>query len=218
MLRNCLLLTVVVAYAGCAVIPDGAYFPSASKPEAVKVSGALYRAAQSAGDDPRRYSFALINTMNVAAYTADDATFYFSEGLARQPARIVDALVAHEVAHEVLGHAGQRLALDLSLSAGFSILGIVVPGLSLMNFVANPLIVRAFSRDQEISADLKAVEILRSMGYESPRRTVADALRAAVAVNGAPSRGLFAHEPSLEDRLAAIDPLEPDIAAKALTR
>jgi Zn-dependent protease with chaperone function len=171
---------------------------------------ALHRAAQAAGDDPARYSFALVASRDVAAYSADGATFYFSEGLTRQSRSVVEALVAHEVAHEVLGHAGQRRALSLSLTAGFSILGVLLPGAGLLDLALNPLIVRAFTRDQEIAADLRAVEILRVMGYAAPLATFAVALRAAYAVNGARGGGVLASEPSLDDRLTALGPLEVD--------
>ncbi len=212
--RYLALLALVLVSTACASFPDGAYFPG-GRPETAAISHALYRAARAAGDDPGRYSFALVRTRAVSAHAADDATFYFSEGLTRQPASHLEALVAHEVAHEVLGHAGQRRAVSLSLSAGFTVLGLVVPGLSLLDFVVNPLVVRAFTRDQEIAADLKAVEILRSMGHESPRRTLADALRAAAAANGPSRSGLLATEPDLADRLTALEPLEPALRLTA---
>src|SRR3989441_1243898 len=88
--------------------------------------------------------------------------------------------------------------------------GIAIPGAGLLDFVANPLIVRAFTRDQEIAADLKAVKILRDMGYESPRRAMAEALRAAAKVNGPPRGGWLAAKPTLEDRLSRLEPLEAE--------
>ena len=79
----------------------------------------------------------------------------------------------------------------------------------------NPLVIRAFSREQELEADQRAIEILRDMGHEAPRRTLADALRAAAAVNPPPSplfeQRLLAREPDLADRLAALEPLEPTV-------
>jgi Zn-dependent protease with chaperone function len=215
MLRACSVLAIALLVAsglsgaGCASVPDGAYFPESKDPHTIALSNALYRAARAAGDDPSRYSFAVFATRDVSAYSAEDATFYFSEGLARQPGPVMEAIIAHEVAHEVLGHAGQRRALSLGLRAGFTVLGVVVPGAGLLDLALNPLIVRAFTRDQEIAADLKGAEILRSMGYRTPQRTMAEALRAAHAVNGRPSGGLLATEPSLDDRLAALEPLEP---------
>src|SRR5438034_582183 len=88
--------------------------------------------------------------------------------------------------------------------------GCAIPGAGLLDFVANPLIVRAFTRDQEIAADLKAVQILRDMGYESPRRAMAEALRAAAKVNGPPRGGWLAAKPTLEDRLSRLEPLEAE--------
>jgi Zn-dependent protease with chaperone function len=200
---------LLLAFTACATVPDQAYFPPPGRDDTRVLAGTLHRVATAAGDDPARYSFALIATRDVSAFTAEDATFYFSEGLARQPARVIDALVAHEVAHELLGHRGQRRALSLGLSAGFMVLGVVVPGASLLDFLVSPLVVRAYTRDQEIAADLKAADILGLMTYEAPRRLLTEALREAAKVNGPPRGGWFAPEPDLEDRLAALEPLEP---------
>ncbi len=211
------VLVPLLLLSGCAGFPDGAYYPGALDQRTTPVAESLYLAARAAGDDPHRYSFALIRTRDVSALSSDDAVFYFSEGLVRQPRPHVDALVAHEVAHEVLGHAGQRRALSVGLKAGFTVLGVVVPGLGFADFLVNPLVVRAFTRDQEIAADLKAVEILRTMGYERPRETLAAALQAAATINGPRHGGLLAAEPPLEDRLNALGPLEPlpDVARAA---
>jgi Zn-dependent protease with chaperone function len=203
-----LLVAVLVLATGCAGLDERAYYPPGG-PATRALAEALYRAAQAAGDDPARYSFALLASRDVSAFSADDATFYFSEGLLRQPESVIDAIVAQQVAHEVLGHAGQRRALSWSLTAGFTVLGIIVPGAGLLDFALNPLIVRAFTRDQVIAADLRAVEILRSMGYAAPLATLAAALHAAHAINGARGGGLLASEPPIEDRLAALGPLEP---------
>lgn len=214
-MRRYAVLAALLLFTGCASVPDLAYYPSPSDPETKAVAGSLYRAARAASDDPARYSFALIRTRNVSAYTADNATFYFSEGLTRQPLHVVDALIAHEVAHELLGHSGRRRALSLGLSAGFTVLGFIVPGAGLVDFIVNPLLVRAYTRDQETAADLKAVEVLRSMGYDAPRRLLADALRDVATINGRPRGGWFATEADIDDRLSALEPLESVSAAAA---
>ena len=134
-MRRALVGLLIAASSGCATVPDRAYFPPPEAADTRVLATTLYRVATAAGDDPTRYSFALIGTRDVSAFTADDATFYFSEGLARQPVAVVDALVAHEVAHELLGHRGQRRALSLGLAAGFTVLGVVVPGAGLLDLV-----------------------------------------------------------------------------------
>jgi Zn-dependent protease with chaperone function len=214
MRRFAALVVTLITLSGCATLPEHAYYPNPADGSTRVLAEALYRAARAASEDPRQYSFAMVRTAEVRAYTGDDATFYFSEGLARLSGAVIDALVAHEVAHELLDHVGRRRALSLSVTGNFTVLGLVLPGLSVLDLVANPLIVRGYTRDQEISADRKAVEVLRDMGYAMPRRVLADALREAAALNGAADRGPFATEPELRERLAALEPLEP----VALTR
>lgn len=176
----------------------------------MKVSHALYRAAVASGDDPARYSFALVASPRVQAWSDDHTTFYVSDGLARMPVHVLEPLIAHEVAHELLGHVRKKRALSLSITSVFAIVGVLVPGGSLADFLVNPLIVRAFSREQELEADARAVEILRAMGYPAPRRALFLALQVTEAQNGKMSNrgGLLATHPPMAQRLAALEPLE----------
>jgi predicted Zn-dependent protease len=207
--RGALLAVVSLLLVGCASVPDGAYMAGPGE-RTTRVANTLYRAAQAAGENPASYSFALVDSSLVFAVSGDEeGVFYFSDGLAALPAAHLDALVAREVAHEVLGHAGQRRVLWWSITAVFTAVGIVVPGLSLASWVVNPLVVRAFEREQVIAADVRAIEILRAMGHEHPRRTLAAALTAVDARTRPALTPLLAHAPPLEDRLAAIGPPEP---------
>lgn len=208
----------VVTLVACTTVPDRAYYPDPADPETKAISHALWRAAIAAGDDPHRYSFALIATQDVTAYSADDAVLYVTRGLARQAPRVLEPLVAAQVSHEVLGHRGERRTLAVALGASFTVLGVAIPGLGLLDFLASPLIVRAWTRDQVLAADRKTVDMLAGMGYPAPRRALAEALRTAERVNGPPQGGLLAAEPELKLRLAALEPLEPVAAAKPAAR
>jgi Zn-dependent protease with chaperone function len=197
---------------GCTTAPPGSYFPPPSDPATTRVAETLRRAALAAGDDPSRYSFGFVSSFVAAAYSDEDGTFYVTDGLLRLPPSVLDAVIAHEVAHEVLGHVGSRRALALTLSASFGAAGVIAPGAGLADLLVNPLAVRAFSRRQELAADRKAVEILWDMGYRAPRRTLADALRTVDRTGPKPKEGLgglFDTHPSLGERLAALEPLEP---------
>lgn len=213
-----LLVAAALLLAACATAPTGTYFPDPRQPLTQKVSHALYRVARAAGDDPSRYSFALVSAADAQALGDADATFYVTDGLARLPTPVVEAVLAHEVAHEVLQHVDKRRALSLSMTAGFTALGFIFPGAGLADFVVNPLVMRAFSRDQEKQADAKAVEILRAMGYPAPRRALASALQTVDRVNGKhppADRFLSAAHPPLAERLTALGPLEPPPLAEA---
>lgn len=214
-------LTAFVAgllLAACATTPEGAYFARPTDSNTPRVAQILQRAAIAGGDDPQRYGFAFIKSPTAAAYSDEDATFYFTDGLMRQPDPIIEAVVAHEVAHELLGHVGTRRKLSLSLTASFATLGIFAPGAGLLDFIVNPLVVRAFSRYQEMQADQKAVEILRAMGHRQPRRILANALE-TLARHLPKERegleGLLATHPTLDERLAALEPLEPKVTPVA---
>jgi Zn-dependent protease with chaperone function len=194
--RVTILLVVITNLTACATVPDNAYYPDPSAPETRVLAQALYRAARAASEDPKRYSFAMLRTAEVRAYTADEATFYFTQRLALERPTVIDALVAHEIAHALLDHVGRRRPLSASISGGLSVL----------DFFSTSLVVRAYTRDQELEADQRAVEVLRDMGYATPRRALADALREAAARNDAAGSAM---DPDLRDRLAALEPLEP---------
>src|SRR6267142_4896458 len=215
------ILAMAAWSAGCASLPAGTYYPSPADPNTVRVAHILHRAAVAAGDDPTRYSFAFIKSQHAAAYTDEDATFYITDGLARLPSPVLEAAIAHEVAHEVLDHVGTRRRMSAAMVGTFGAAGLIVPGVGLLDFVVNPLVIRAFSRKQELDADQRAVEILRAMGNPTPRRSLADALR---AVDAAPVRsqdgdgGALDTRPTLQDRLGALQPVEPVPMADAAKR
>ena len=215
--RGLAIAGAILLLAGCASVPSGTYLPSLTDPDALKVSHALYKAAQAAGDDASRYSFALVRSPQAQAWTAEDATFYVTDGLARMPVHNIEPLIAHEVAHELLGHLGQKQALSLSITAGFAIIGVLIPGASLADFVVNPLVMRAYSREHELQADARALEILQAMGYQAPRRALYLALQAADARNGKTKEegGVLATHPKMTERLAALQPLEPPLSPVA---
>jgi Zn-dependent protease with chaperone function len=212
---------LAVLATGCAGLPAGTYYPEPRDPNTVRVANTLHRAAVAAGDDPARYTFAFIKTEHPVAFTDEDATFYVSDGLARMPMPVLEGVIAHEVAHEVLDHVGTRRRMAVGMSGGFSVAGLFVPGAGLLDYMVNPLIMRAFSRKQELEADQRAVEILRTMGDPTPRRSMAEALR---AMDAAPvksqegSGGALDTRPTLKDRLAALEPLEPAPVAEAPSR
>ena len=215
------LLGLAALASGCAGVPEGTYFPTPGAPNTLRVANVLYRAAVAAGDDPARYSFALIKTRHPVAFTDEDATFYISDGLAQMSTPVLEAAIAHEVAHEVLDHVGTRRRMSAAMVGTFGAAGLIVPGVGLLDFVVNPLVIRAFSRKQELDADQRAVEILRAMGNPTPRRSLADALR---AVDAAPVRsqdgdgGALDTRPTLQDRLGALQPVEPVPMADAAKR
>ncbi len=218
--RTMALVLGLTLMTGCAGLPAGTYYPDPRDSNTPRVATTLYRTASAAGDDPKRYSFAFIRTQHPVVYTDEDATFYVSDGLAAMPMPVLEAVIAQAVAHEVLDHVGTRRRMSAGMTGGFSLAGFFVPGVGMLDFMVNPLIVRAFSRQQNLDADKRAVEILRTMGDPTPRRSMAAALR---AMDDAPVKsqegrgGMLDTRPTLRARLDALEPLEPSPLAEADT-
>jgi Zn-dependent protease with chaperone function len=218
--RTIALLLGLSLMTGCAGLPSGTYYPDPRDSNTARVATTLYRAASAAGDDPKRYSFAFLRTRHPVVYTDEDATFYVSDGLAAMPMPVLEAIMAQAVAHEVLDHVGTRRRMSAGMTGGFSLAGFFVPGVGMLDYMVNPLVVRAFSRQQELDADKRAVEILRTMGDPTPRRSLAAALR---AMDDAPVKsqegrgGVLDTRPTLRARLDALEPLETAPLAEADT-
>jgi Zn-dependent protease with chaperone function len=206
------VLGLTLLMSSCVGLPAGTYYPEPRDPNTARVATTLYRAASAAGDDPTRYTFAFIRTRHPVVYTDEDATFYISDGLAAMPMPVLEGTIAQAVAHEVLDHVGTRRRMSAGMTGGFSIAGFFVPGVGMLDYMVNPLVVRAFSRKQELDADRRAVEILRTLGDPTPRRTLAAAM---LATDAAPvksqegSGSMLDTRPTLRARLAALEPLEP---------
>jgi Zn-dependent protease with chaperone function len=99
----------------------------------------------------------------------------------------------------------------MALTASFSAAGLFAPGAGMLDFVVNPLVVRAFGRQQELQADQKTIEMLRAMGHPAPRRSLAIALQTLAAHTPKEREGLeglLATHPALDERVAALEPLE----------
>jgi metalloprotease len=116
-------------------------------------------------------------------------------------------VLAHEVAHQDLGHVAKQQALGAGtniLAAGlqqlFPAAGVLVP-------IVGELGMRAYGRNEEYAADRHAVDILRRAGY--PKENLVDALTwiRRVAGNGGGGGGFLSTHPALDDRIATIQRL-----------
>ncbi len=69
--------------------------------------------------------------------------------------------LSHEMAHVKLGHTRKAQAASYATTAGFVVLGVLVPGAGLLNHAVNPAIIGAYSREAELDADRLAAEKAR---------------------------------------------------------
>jgi len=111
-------------------------------------------------------------------------------------------VLAHEVAHDDLGHVAKAQRLETGLAIGMVILDQIIPGSGNITPVAGTLISRAYGRNEEYQADAHGAELLKRAGY--PPKTMEDTLTWLLNTEGASGGGFFATHPATGDRIAAL--------------
>jgi len=112
------------------------------------------------------------------------------------------AILAHELAHQDLNHAGNAQVRDLGLSIGAAILGQIFPNSGAIAPLAGELVARKYGRDEEYAADRHGVELLRRAGY--PKEMMINTLTWLIQTSGSDSGGFFATHPGTGDRIEVL--------------
>ena len=112
-------------------------------------------------------------------------------------------MLAHEIAHDDLGHVAKAQNLGTGLNIGVILLEQLFPGSSAVTPIAGALIANSYSRSEELEADRHGVEILRRAGYS--KDVMINTLTWLLRSSGGDSGGGFlSTHPATEDRIAAL--------------
>jgi Zn-dependent protease with chaperone function len=140
---------------------------------------------------------------DINAANAGNGEFYVTTGLLQKANDTqLTAIMAHEVAHEDLGHVAKAKTLGAGLSIGMVILDQIIPGSGNLTPIAGTLVSRAYSRKEEYEADKHGVDLLKRTG-QSPQLMV-DTLTWLMQTAGPGGGGFFATHPATEDRIDAL--------------
>ena len=148
----------------------------------------------------------IINQNEINAANAGSCQFYVTMGLLRRASdNQLRGVLAHELAHQDLGHVAKAQVLGATinaLSAGLQQLsplaGIVAP-------IAGELAARSYGRKEEFSADKHGVDILRRAGH--PKEVMVESLAWIRRISGDQGGGFLSTHPELDDRIATIQRL-----------
>ncbi|MGE0094231.1 MAG: M48 family metallopeptidase [Alphaproteobacteria bacterium] len=141
---------------------------------------------------------------HVNAANGGGGDFYVTTGLLQKASDDqLHAIMAHEIAHEDLGHVAKIQTLATGMDIGFVLLEQVVPGSSQLTPLAGALVTSAYSRSEETEADAHGVEILNRAGYEG-RTLMANTLTWLDQTEGGRGGGFFASHPATDDRIDAV--------------
>ncbi len=140
----------------------------------------------------------------INAASAGGGEFYVTRGLlTRANDEQLAAVLAHEIAHDDLGHVAKAQALGAGVQIGAAILDQIFPGVGQIAPVAGTLITRAYSRQEELEADRHGVEILQRAGLpkEAMERTL---VWLESQTGGSSGGGFFSTHPGTDERIAAL--------------
>ncbi len=141
---------------------------------------------------------------SINAANAGSGQFFVTRGLLdKANDEQLQAVLAHEVAHDDLGHVAKAQTLSTGLGIGAVILDQIFPGTGQIAPIAGSLITRAYSRREELEADRHGVEILRRVG--SSKGAMERTLEWLKGITGSGGRGgFFSTHPGVDERIAAL--------------
>lgn len=184
--------------------------PNPEDPDDLRLVAPLFKAAQAAGLDLNELRVGIVEADIINAASLGQHTFLLFEGLSRLAPQHRDAVMAHEVAHDVLGHSDQSKSRYEYLSLALGVFK-VLSGASgdahdqVVSWTGG-LAFPPYEKEAEFAADAKALDILRDMGYrKSARQVMAKALRALQDAVGDTGGGYFDSHPATSQRITAVE-------------
>ncbi len=161
-----------------------------------------------ATNNPRRLNeirVRVIDDPNINAANAGGGEFQVTTGLLQKANdEHLRGVLAHELAHDDLGHVAKAQNLGAGLNIGVILLEQLFPGSSAVTPIAGALIANSYSRSEELEADRHGVEILRRAGYS--KAVMVDTLTWLLRSSGGGGGGggFLSTHPAIEDRIAAL--------------
>jgi predicted Zn-dependent protease len=212
------VLILVVLTTGCAVETNSSRRPAPQQTSRSSTSRALdARQAERlqrvmmpllrATNNPRRLNeirVRVIDDPNINAANAGGGEFQVTTGLlAKANDEHLRGVLAHEIAHDDLGHVARAQTLGTGLNIGVILLEQLIPGSSAVTPIAGALIANSYSRSEELEADRHGVEILRRAGYS--KEVMIDTLTWLMRTTGGDRGGGFlSTHPGTEARIDAL--------------
>ena len=145
----------------------------------------------------------IVNQAEINAANAGSCQFYITTGLLRRANDDqLRGVLAHEIAHEDLGHVAKAQVLGAGLNILAAGLQQLFPAAGVLAPVAGELVARGYGRTEEFAADRHGVDILRRAGYS--KDTMVDALTWIRRVSGDAGGGFLSTHPGLDDRIATV--------------
>ena len=149
----------------------------------------------------RQVQIDVIDEPEINAGSAGSGQFVVTTGLLRQANDVhLESILAHEIAHDDLGHVAKAQALGAGLNIASVLLDQFFPGSGQITPIAGNLAIRAYGRNEEYAADTHGVVLLRRIHPNGKERMV-DTMTWLQQTAGNSGGGFFATHPATDDRI-----------------
>jgi Zn-dependent protease with chaperone function len=152
---------------------------------------------------PGQVKIGILDDPSINAANAGGGEFYVTTGLLQKASDDqLLAIMAHEVAHDDLGHVAKAQALGAGLGIGAVILDQIFPGAGRVAPIAGALIQSKYSRSEEYAADAHGVELLKRVGRNKDVMiSTLTWLMSSEGNGGGGGGGFLSTHPDTEDRI-----------------
>lgn len=152
---------------------------------------------------PSQVKVGIIDDPEINAANAGNGEFYVTTGLLQKANDDqLLAVMAHEVAHEDLGHVAKAQALGTGIGIGAVILDQIIPGAGRVAPIAGALIQNKYSRGEEYEADRHGVELLKRLGRN--KDVMINTLTWLMNTAGDGGGGFLSTHPATGDRIEVL--------------
>jgi putative metalloprotease len=154
---------------------------------------------------PGQVKVGIIDDPSINAANAGNGEFYVTTGLLQKANdEQLLAVMAHEVAHDDLGHVAKAQALGTGLGIGAVIFDQIIPGAGRVAPIAGALIQRKYSRNEEYEADRHGVELLKRVGRNKDVMINTLTWLMSTEGGGGAGGGFLSTHPETGDRIAVL--------------
>jgi predicted Zn-dependent protease len=148
----------------------------------------------------------IVADSNINAGSAGDGEFLITTGLLQKANdEQLRGILAHEIAHDDLGHPAKMQLIGTGVTLGAALLEKVFPASGMVAPIAGTLIASSYSRPQELEADRHGVTILRRAGYS--KEVMVRTLSWIMQVQGNSGGGFLSTHPATDERIRALSRL-----------
>ncbi len=151
---------------------------------------------------PSEVQVGIIDDPQINAGSAGSGQFIVTTGLLqRANDEQLQAVLAHEAAHDDLGHVAKAQTLGAGLSIATVLLDQLFPGTGQFTPIAGTLVMRGYGRQEEYQADRHGVELLRRINRPNAKEQMIATLQWLLQISGPSGGGFFATHPATGDRI-----------------